>query len=70
MTALQPDSWLSATPNASTCSSFMICQCHFTPRCQTRQSNLGSAKRCFRCEAGASVSCRTYDYNEPAIVKR
>jgi hypothetical protein len=53
--------WLSATPDASTCSrSFMTCRCHFAPRCQMRQSNIGSVKRDFRWQAGASVSCRTY----------
>jgi hypothetical protein len=52
--------WLSATPDANTCSSLMTCQCHFAPRCQMRQSNIGSVKRNFRWQAGASVNCRAY----------
>ena len=46
----------SATPDASTCSSLVTCQCHFAPRCQMRQSNIGSAKRNSRSQAGAAIT--------------
>ena len=66
--------WLWAIPWASIRSAFTTCQCHFAPRCQMRQSNVGWGVLegcCLKCSrasvrtgpALASVSLRSMRMN-------